>query len=210
MAAPGQTTNKRTPLARIPQQALAALLAQSGYSFALIADAIADQTGIQLSTQQVGFDIAAVVDKHRPIAPNDPEEIRILQIARLEMISNLALQGFLDSATTDTTTENTDVDGQKRTSKSRKKSAGDAKFLAIMGDVERERSKILGSYAPERREEVGQLTVTFSWADTPALQSTATPDAIEGTFRLTESADNDAHATPYQRPPVNENDDSGG
>ena len=208
MAAPGQTTNKRTPLARIPQQALAALLAQSGYSFALIADAIADQTGIQLSTQQVGFDIAQVVDKHRPLAPTDPAEIRILQIARLEMISNLALQGFLDSATTDTTTESTDSDGQKRTGKSRKRSAGDAKFLAIMQGVEVERSKILGSYAPERREEHGSLTVEFRWSDTPALLSTATPDATDGTFRLAESADSDAISQSSQTPPVNENGSS--
>lgn len=203
----GSTVSKRSPLSLIPQQTLAALLAQSGYQFGLIADAINSHNGpdSSITRQQVAFDVAQVIDSHRSIAPTDPEEIRILQIARLEMISNLALQGFLDSATTDTTTESTDADGQKRTGKSRKRSAGDAKFLAIMGDVERERSKILGSYAPERREEVGQLTVTFAWKDAPALLSTATPDATEGTFRLAESADSDAHATPYQTPTDDEN-----
>lgn len=161
------------------------MLAQSGYSFGLIADAIAEQSGTQITRQQVGFDVATVIDNHRQLCPSDPEEARILQIARLEMISNLALQGFLDSATVDSTTISEDVsdktdkeaDRPKRRTQTRTRKAGDAKFLAIMQGIEVERSKILGVYAPERKEEVGQLTVTFSWADSPQLPQTPAQDA---------------------------------
>ena len=173
----GSTVQKRSPLSLIPQQTLAAMLAQSGYQFGIIADAINSHNGSDsaITRQQIAFDVAAVIDRHRPLAPTDPEEIRLLQIARLEMISNLALQGFLDSATVDvdthTTTDSPDADGQptqrKTRSKSRKRSAGDAKYLAIMQSVEVERSKILGAYAPERKQEIGQLTVTFAWSDPP-------------------------------------------
>jgi len=180
-------TGKRTPIDKLSNRNIATILAAAGYSFSVIAEAIKDQTGTEITRQQVGLDIAQVIEQHRPLAPDSPEEARILQIARLEMISNLAFQGFMESATSRSTTISEIDDGSKRTSRTRKRNAGDAKYLAIMQNIEVERSKILGVYAPERREERGELTVTFAWAESP--QRAETPQietAQDADYRLIE------------------------
>lgn len=189
----GQRQTRRTPIHGITQQSLATILASSGYSFGLIADTVGTVLSVPTTRQQITLDVGNVIEQHRQLCPTDPEEARILQIARLEMISNLALQGFLDSATTDSTTISEDVsdktdsstDRPKRRTQTRTRKAGDAKFLAIMQGIEVERSKILGVYAPERKEEVGQLTVTFSWADTPQpAQKALEADATDASYTL--------------------------
>lgn len=205
----GSSVIKRSPLSLIPQQALAAILAQAGYNYSLITDAINEHNGKAqaVTRQQITVDIAQVIADAAPISPEDPLEIKRLQLSRLELISNLALSAFLDSAQVDTDTQTVtdapDADGKptqrKTRSKSRKRSAGDAKYLAIMAQIEDQRNRILGAHAPERREEVGELTVTFAWRDAAPLLSTAPPDSDEGQYRLADNGENaDADAAIVQ------------
>lgn len=197
-------SGKRTPLHKLSGRHLAVLLANAGYSYSLIADATSNWTGTSITKQQVAVDIAQVVKDAAPISPDDPLEIKRLQLRRLEFISNLALGAFIDSGAVDTVTDtetemptqDDDAEGKakppqvrKTRTRSRKRSAGDAKYLAVMAQVEEQRNRILGAHAPERREERGELTVTFSWADSPPADQNAITDSVEGRYRL---ADTDA------------------
>ena len=202
---------KRRKADRRADQTLAAVLASTGLvKPQAIADAINGRAGdrYQITVSQVRQDIATGLAKYKSIAPEDPYEARLLQIARLDMIRTLALDAFIDSQVTVTETTTTDQDGGQRKSISTKKAAPDAKWASVLVSIEDQRSRLLNAFPPERREEVGQLTVTFAWSETPALLSTATPDATDGTFRLAESADSDAISQSSQTPPVNENGSS--
>lgn len=181
---------KRRKADRRADQALAAVLASTGLvKPQAIADAINGRAGdrYQITVSQVRQDIATGLSKYKDIAPDDPEDAKLLQVARLDMIRTLALDAYIDSQVTTTEATTTDSGGRTRTSVSTRKTAPDAKYLDVIARVEAERSKILGVYAPERREEVGELTVTFAWADTPKQAMIATDDSVEAEYRLADT-----------------------
>lgn len=203
---------KRRKADRRADQTLAAVLASTGLvKPQAIADAINGRAGdrYQITVSQVRQDIATGLAKYKDIAPDDPYEARLLQIARLDMIRTLALDAFIDSQVTVTETVTTDQDGGQRKTTSTKKAAPDAKWASVLVSIEDQRSRLLNAFPPERREDVGQLTVTFAWKEPPtaqaALLSTATQVAIEGSYRLVESAEDDGVLQPSQRPPAHEN-----
>ena len=200
---------KRRKADRRADQTLAAVLASTGLvKPQAIADAINDRAGdrYQITVSQVRQDIATGLARYKDIAPDDPQEAKLLQLARLDMIRTLALDAYIDSQTTVTTTETVDSDGRNRTSTSTKKTAPDAKYLSVIKDIEIERNLILGVRAPEQKVERGELTVVFAWAETPkAPQLKVPPEAIEVTYRLADSDASDLQLTGDSSPPDDEN-----
>ncbi|MBT9173463.1 MAG: hypothetical protein DDT21_01864 [Syntrophomonadaceae bacterium] len=181
---------KRRKADRRADQTLAAVLASTGLvKPQAIADAINGRAGdrYQITVSQVRQDIATGLARYKDIAPDDPEDARLLQIARLDMIRTLALDAYIDSQTTVTTTETIDNEGRSRTSTSTKKTAPDAKYLSVIKDIEIERNLILGVRAPERREEHGELTVVFAWKETPQTGQNALPEPVDADYRLADS-----------------------
>jgi len=156
---------KRTFTERKADQHLATLLAATGvYSSKQIADVINGRAeNYQISLRQVEYDIQTGLNRYRDLLPDTPEKAKLLQVARLQMIQDLALTAFVDSAVTQTLVY--DADGNV-TGSTERRTAGDAKFLTIAKNIEEERSKILGVYAPKTEQQVGELTVTFAWAGT--------------------------------------------
>lgn len=213
----GQTGPKRRWHEVQADRQLAVFLAVAGYSKDAIAKAVGERSDgkYTISRNTASSDVKAELEKYRHLLPTDIDTARLLQAKRLEEVKYLALDAFVQSTETTTTTTTRSLtpteteEGKEgtieRVSTARKRSAGDAKFLAIVKEIEVERSKILGVYAPERREEHGELTVVFAWKETPAQLSTAASDAIDGTFRLAESAGSDAGLQPSQAPPDDEN-----
>jgi len=157
----------RTKSEQMQDRQLAVLLHSLGFSQQQIADKISEGRGYHLANQTVSQDIARQLDHYDYLYPRDPEKARQLQLARLEFIQQLALEGFADSVQERTVTTIESSDGMNRTQTRIKTKAGDTSFLKIAENIEVERSKILGVYAPERREEHGDLTVTFAWSQTP-------------------------------------------
>ena len=155
---------KRTFTERKADQQLAALLAATGvYSTKQIADAINGRAeSYQISLRQVEYDIASGVSRYRDLLPDTPEKAKLLQVARLQMIQDLALQAFVDS--TKTQTIDFDADGTI-TGSSERRTGGDKGFLAIAKDIEIERHLLLGVRAPKEEKQFGEMTVIFAWAD---------------------------------------------
>ena len=158
---------KRTFTERKADQQLATLLAATGvYSTRQIADAVNGRAeSYQISLRQVEYDIASGLNRYRDLLPDTPEKAKLLQVARLQMIQDLALQAFVDS--TKTQTIDYDADGTI-TGSSERRTAGDKGFLAIAKDIEIERNLLLGVRAPKEERQMGELTVVFAWAETPA------------------------------------------
>lgn len=98
------THNKRLFSERRADQQLAALLAATGvYTNAQIADVINGRAeSYQITTRQVSYDIQTGLNRYRDLLPDTPEKARLLQVARLQMIQDLALQAFVDSTKTQT------------------------------------------------------------------------------------------------------------
>lgn len=169
---------KRTFTERKADQQLAALLAATGvYSSKQIADAINGRAeSYQISLRQVEYDIQSGLSRYRDLLPETAEKARLLQVARLQMLQDLALQAFVDS--TKAQTIGYDADGNS-TGSSERRTAGDKGFLAIAKDIEIERNLILGVRAPKEEKQVGELTVVFTWAETPR-----TLPAISGEYSL--------------------------
>ncbi|RLT45032.1 MAG: hypothetical protein DWI57_01810 [Chloroflexi bacterium] len=155
---------KRTFTERKADQQLAALLAATGvYSSRQIADAINGRAeSYQISLRQVEYDVQNGLDRYRDLLPDTPEKARLLQVARLQMLQDLALRAFVDSTTTQTIAY--DADGTI-TGSSERRTAGDKGFLAIAKDIEIERNLIFGVRAPKEEKQMGELTVTFAWAN---------------------------------------------
>ncbi len=160
---------KRTFTERKADQHLAALLAATGvYSSRQIADAINGRAeSYQISLRQVEYDIASGLDRYRDLLPDTPEKAKLLQVARLQMIQDLALQAFVDSTKTQTFAY--DADGNI-TGSSERRTGGDKGFLTIAKDIELERNLLFGVRAPKEEKQLGEQTVTFVWADTPAAK----------------------------------------
>lgn len=184
---------KRKPADRRNDQAFAAALAATGLvSPKAIAEAVNGRAGdrYQITISQVKQDIATGLAKYADIAPDDLKDARLLQAARLDMLRTLALDAYIDSQVqvTETVTVVTDETGKEtgaeRRTRSTKKSAPDAKYLALIVQIEVERNKILGIYAPERKEERQDLTVTFTWKESERLPEPQTVD-----YRLLEDSD---------------------
>ena len=155
---------KRTFTERKADQHLAALLAATGvYSSKQIADAINGRAeSYQISLRQVEYDVQNGLDRYRDLLPDTPEKARLLQVARLQMLQDLALRAFVDSTTTQTIAY--DADGTI-TGSSERRTGGDKGFLAIAKDIEIERNLILGVRAPKEEKQFGEMTVIFAWAD---------------------------------------------
>lgn len=180
---------KRKRSDRRADQTFAAALAATGLvSQTAIAQAINGRAGdrYQITVSQVRQDIQTGLAKYADIAPDDPKEARLLQAARLDMLRTLALDAYIDSQVTVTESVTTDNEGKERRTKSTKKSAPDAKYLALIVQIEVERNKILGIYAPERKEERQDLTVTFTWKDSE--RPAELPEAQTVDYRLLEDS----------------------
>lgn len=167
---------KRKRSERRADQALSAVLSSTGlFTAKQITDVINSQTDkYQITISQVQQDIKTGLKRYEEIAPDDPKEARLLQAARLDMLRTLALDAYIDSQVQVTETVTTDNDGKERRTKSTKKSAPDAKYLALIVQIEVERNKILGVYSPERKEERQDLTVTFAWRESERLPEAQT------------------------------------
>ena len=176
-----QTGPKRTTDELRTDRKTAVWLAMAGYSEQAIANLINDNSDYSISRVTVHKDIKAELEPYRSIAPTDLDTARLLQIKRLEEIKLLAVETFLETQTETIVTTNKDGNGNIVSQQTRKrKRSGDAKFLNIAKEVEIERSKILGVYAPEREEKHGELTVTFAWSQpAPSL-----PDSEDGDYKL--------------------------
>ena len=179
---------KRTFTERKADQQLAALLAATGvYSSKQIADAINGRAeSYQISLRQVEYDIASGLNRYRDLLPDTPEKAKLLQVARLQMIQDLALQAFVDSTTTQTIAY--DADGTV-TGSSERRTAGDKGFLAIAKDIEIERNLIFGVRAPKEEKQMGELTVTFAWAN--AADNDISADYSIATDELLPDSDSD-------------------
>ena len=183
------THNKRLFSERRADQQLASLLAATGiYTHKQIADAINGRAeSYQITTRQVSYDIQTGVNRYKELLPDSPEQARLLQVARLQMIQDLALQAFIDSTKTQTIAY--DADGTI-TGSSERRTGGDKGFLAIAKDIEIERNLILGVRAPKEERQMGELTVVFAWRDTPlpadisADYSTASDELLPESERL--------------------------
>lgn len=166
---------KRTAEVIRADRKLAPLLAASGYTQQQIAEAFSTEE-YSLSRRTIAHDVAKNKARIEALAPTDPSKARLLQIERLEALSQLCIKAFLESRET-TTTEIDAEDMMVRATT--KKSAGDKGFLVIAKDIEIERSKILGVYAPKEIRASGELVVSFTWGETAAT----TQDVTEGEYR---------------------------
>ena len=150
-------------------------LANAGLSAQSIAEMLKGDPTYGVIQGTVEKDLTTYYKFLDDIAPTDPLRARRMQLGRLEFLQRLALESFVESKilTATTTTEFVDEDGKPHgdsTRTTQKATAGDAKFLTIARDIEAERSKILGVYAPKEEKRSGELRVTFSWGDDAPME----------------------------------------
>ena len=190
----GNTAPKRSKMQIQVDRALTMDMVLQGYTHQQIADAVFESTGTRLSRKTIGSDIVVI---RRQWLEKQQDKYNFLinrELARMDMVEGEAWQAWknscapLEQKTIEEIAKAVDDDFElivdRVVTMTRDKNVGDPRFLNTVLEIQKERRRLLGLYAPSKLgldiTKKSELTINGYGAVSPAR---STPPALRQSSR---------------------------